>query len=338
MNTCLVYPSALGNLHLSDAKRMFQAVPVTVSKISDKRICNTHLHDYLQIWYTVSGSFLLTVGGVTYEQKPGSAMLIFPYMKHSINSSKSDMSETTVIKICIKKGVLEDNFIPFIPHAYDNASFDSIHLNPHLLFTGKDKEAADRICMELLAESGKRASMQFSKQYTLIADFLELCANQSEKLYSKREIITAQSRNACIDKAMAYLLDNSKKRIDLTDASNAAMMSKSNFTASFHAVTGQSCHSYINMLRMHYAIDLLRHSEKSISEIAKECGYYDHRHFRRQCVEIHGTSPMELRRELSQWTREYGEELYIRAVRDCGWVLTFDEDGRERLMCAMSFY
>ena len=331
----MVYQPVRNKIKLSDFKRVFQVIPVTVGKLSCRQISSTHWHDYLQIWYTVSGSYLHTVRGITYEQKPGSAMLIFPYTKHSIDSSKSDMSETTVISISIRKDTLESNSIPFLPHAYDNASFDSIHLNPHLLFSGKDKEAADSICMELLAESGKRASMQFSKQYTLIADFLELCANQSEKLYSKREIITAQSRNACIDKAMAYLLDNSKKRIDLTDASNAAMMSKSNFTASFHAVTGQSCHSYINMLRMHYAIDLLRHSEKSISEIAKECGYYDHRHFRRQCVEIHGTSPMELRRELSQWTREYGYELYLKAVRDCSWALSFDED---RIRCAMSFY
>ena len=335
MNTCLEYPFALYSFQLSAFRKLFQVVPVTVGKLSDKRIRNIHWHDYLQIWYTVSGSYLHTANGVTYEQKPGSAMLIFPYMKHSIDSSKSDISETTVIQISVKKGALEDNSIPFLPHAFDNASFDSIHLDPHLLFTGKDKEAADRICMELLGEFSKHISLQFPKLYTLIADFLELCVNHSEKRYSKREIITAQSRIACIDEAMVFLMDNSKKRITLTDVSNAAMMSRRNFTTSFHTVTGQSCHSYINMLRMHNAVDLLRHSEKSISEIAQEYGYYDHRHFRRQCMEIYGTSPLSLRRELSQWTREYGYELYLKAVRDCCWALSFDED---RIRCAMSFY
>lgn len=338
MKACLVYPSALSNLQLSTSRKIFQVVPITVQKLSDKRIINTHWHDYLQIWYTVSGSYLHTVRGTPYAQKPGSAMLIFPYTKHSIDSSSSDLNDTTVIQISVRKDALENNSIPFLPHAHNIASFDSIHLNPHILFSGKDKETADRICMELLAEFSKQTSMQFSKLYTLIADFLELCANQSEKRYSKREISTAQSRNACINEAMAFLVDNSKKRIALTDASNAAMMSKSNFTASFHAVTGQSCHSYINMLRMHNADHLLQWSDKSISEIAEECGYYDHRHFRRQCVEIHGASPMELRRELSQWTREYGYELHLSSVRNYSWAITFDEDSWDRYRCAMSFY
>lgn len=338
MNTCLVYPTALGNLELSASRRIFQVVPVTVQKLSDNRIRSTHWHDYLQIWYTVSGSYLHTANGVTYEQKPGSAMLILPYMKHSIDSSKSDMSETTVISISIRKDTLESNSIPFLPHAYDNASFDSIHLNPHLLFSGKDKEAADRICMELLMEYSKHASMQFSKLYTLVADFLERCANRSEKRYSKREIITAQNRNACIDEAMVFLINNSAKRLTLSDVSSAATMSRSHFTASFHTATGQSCHSYINLLRMRNAVYLLRYAEKSISEIAEECGYYDNSHFRRQCMEMYGISPLALRKELSQWSREYGDKLFQRTVRNASWAISFDEDIWDRHSCAMSFY
>lgn len=338
MNTCLVYPSALGNLHLSDAKRMFQVVPVTVSKISDRRINDTHWHDYLQIWYTVSGSYLHTVGGVTYEEKPGSAMLIFPYTKHSIDSSCTNLDDATVIKISVKKDALEKNSIPFLPHGYNNASFNSFNLNPHILFSGKDKEAADRICMDLLSEYNKRTAMHFSKLLSSVADFLELCANRSEKRCSKREISTIQSRNTCINEAMAFLVDNSKKRITLTDASNAAMMSRRNFTASFYTVTGQSCRSYINALRMYNAVCLLRWSEKSISEIAEECGYFDSSHFWRQCVEILGTSPLALRRELSQWTREYGDKLFQRTVRNYSWAIPFGDDIWDRHSCAMSFY
>ena len=100
VNTCLVYPSAIGNLQLSASKRMFQVVPLIVQKLSDKRISSTHWHDYLQIWYTVSGSYLHTVEGVAYEQKPGSAMLIFPYTKHSIDSSCSDLDDTPLVDIC----------------------------------------------------------------------------------------------------------------------------------------------------------------------------------------------------------------------------------------------
>ena len=77
--------------------------------ISSRQISSTHWHDYLQIWYTVSGSYLHTVRGIPYEQKPGSAMLIFPYTKHSIDSSGSNMDGTTVISFSVKKNYLEKN-------------------------------------------------------------------------------------------------------------------------------------------------------------------------------------------------------------------------------------
>lgn len=308
MHTCLIYPPALCDFELSASKKMFRVVPVTVSKLSDKRITGAHWHDYLQIWYTVSGSYLHTADGITYEQKPGSAMLIFPYMKHCVDSSKSNLSETTVIQISVKKHALEKNSVPFLPHTYHSASFDSIDLKLHTLFSGEDKQAADRICMELLSEYDKHVSMHFPKVYSLIADFLKLCANHSEKRYSNREIITAQNRNAAIDKALAFLMDNSKNKITLIDASNAAMMSKTVFIESFQAVTGQSCHSYINVLRMHNAVNFLLSSEKSISEIALECGFYDSSHFRRQCVEFYGVPPLRLRRELNQWAQDHGDD------------------------------
>ena len=192
--------------------------------------------------------------------------------------------------------------------------------------------------MDLLSEYNTHISMHFSKLLSLVADFLGICANHAEMRYSNREISTIQSRNTCINEAMAFLVDNSKKRISLTDVSNAAMMSRRNFTASFSTVTGQSCHSYINLLRMRNAVYLLRFSEKSISEIAEECGYYDSSHFWRQCTEMYGISPLTLRKELSQWTREYGDKLFERTVRNCSWAIPFGEDTWERHRCAMSFY
>ena len=83
---------------------------------------------------------------------------------------------------------------------------------------------------------------------------------------------------------------------------------------------------------------MLRKTDKTVARIAEECGFYDASHFNKVCTDFTGRSPLFLRRELSQWTREYGDGLYQRAKQNSSWALTFDEAAQERHRCAMSFY
>ena len=53
-----------------------QKLPFMVRTISDRRLADSHWHDYTQIWYTVSGSYTQTINGVKLQQTAGSAALI----------------------------------------------------------------------------------------------------------------------------------------------------------------------------------------------------------------------------------------------------------------------
>ena len=67
------YPAALGGLYFSANRALLRIVPVSVHTVENQHRGTTHSHDFLQFWYTISGSWYHTANGITTKQGPGSA-------------------------------------------------------------------------------------------------------------------------------------------------------------------------------------------------------------------------------------------------------------------------
>lgn len=336
MQDPIIYPFKFDMPSLSYSKRIFNVLPFYVNITRDKRISETHWHDYLQIWYTVSGEYLHTLDGVTYTQKPGDAILIFPYMIHHIDTSASKFPETMVICVSIRKDELMRQCIPFLSHTYRDATFDLFRLSPFVSLRGKEKAAADNLFNDILEEYDKKMAMHFNKIFSSIARFFELCISNSTDSVSKLELASMRTRFECIDNSMDFLLSNFSNPIKINELSRCAMMSERGFLDAFSPTIGQAPHNYIIRLRMRYAVELLRKTNMSIAEIAEKSGFYDSSHFNKKCKELCGMSPLAYRRYLSKWTREVGDALYQK-TKAGAWCLTFDEANAERHWYAMSY-
>lgn len=339
MEACIIYPDALGGLKLSEWRRFFQVMPVTVNTIQDKMLGCYQWHDYLQIWYTVSGSYYHTVNGIQYRQDPGSVILVFPYMMHRIDTTETDITNAVILQIFVKKNALEARNIPFFAQSFHSACFDSILLPQYKTLCGAQKIKADAIGLALLEEYSKKLNMNPYKMLMLTGEFLTLCTHDSNsQKISKCALQKTQEKKECLDEAMTFLVHNSARYITLDEISKAAMMSRRSFTSNFGEMVGQSCHDYLRSLRMRNAVEFLRKTRKSIQETAEESGFYDSSHFYKVCMELYGVSPLTLRRDLSQWTREHGDRIYRRTIQENGWALAIDEKAMKRHQCAMSFY
>lgn len=299
---------------LDHGNKIFNYTPITVSKIRDKRISETHWHDYLQIWYTISGKYTQVVNGVRYPQVPGSAALIFPYTVHSIDSSESDLSELDVISISIKKGELEKKCIPFLSHTYNIASFDSFYLSPVIQIAKNQKEVADILCHDLLSEASKHSAMFTTKMFSAVARFLEICIDNSPHSVPEKELHAVKSKSECIDAAMQYMLEHKIENVSIKDLSSVALMSRHIFTDTFRKTIGRTCHEYLMTLRLGVALEHLRYTDLSIAEIAEKSGFANASHLYRNCIKTYGMSPLDVRRACGKWAREYGDELFKRAV------------------------
>ncbi len=304
---------------LSSGMPVFNHTPLLVQTIHDHRISDTHWHDYLQIWYTVSGEYAHVINGKRIVQKAGSIALIFPYTVHSIDSSASDLSTLDAISISIKKGEFEKKCIPFLSHSYNIASFDSFYLSPSITISGKQKEVADLICHDLLAESKKGTAAFTTKMFSAIARFLEICVSSSDQAVSKKEIFAIKEKAECIDAAMSYMLKHKTENVTIENLTNAALMSRRIFTDTFNKTVGRTCHSYLMTLKLGVALEYLRYTTMSIAEIAETSGFANASHLYRNCMAFFGMSPLEMRRACGNWAREYGDELFKRSIASSLW-------------------
>lgn len=77
----------------------------------------------------------------------------------------------------------------------------------------------------------------------------------------------------------------------LNDLARKLHMSERHISRLFKKHTGQTIHDYRNRVRVDLGEQLLMYSDKSIKEIAIECGYENSRQFIRLWKKIHGDSP-----------------------------------------------
>ncbi len=85
--------------------------------------------------------------------------------------------------------------------------------------------------------------------------------------------------------------------ITLETCSKWSSLSSSYFSRSFKRITGKSFKNYLNIIRIDAAEKMLLTTEKSITDIALECGYNDLSYFASCYKNIKGIKPSELRKQ-----------------------------------------
>jgi len=100
-------------------------------------------------------------------------------------------------------------------------------------------------------------------------------------------------------RAIDYLHHNYTSTLRLENAARRAGMSISCFVRKFRQETGITFTLYVNRLRIARAIQLLRESSLSMSDIAFECGFSNQFHFTRTFKKIMGMTPSRYRKDMS---------------------------------------
>ncbi|GAB5402710.1 MAG: AraC family transcriptional regulator [Aureliella sp.] len=96
-------------------------------------------------------------------------------------------------------------------------------------------------------------------------------------------------------KVVAHLHANYAQRLSSQDLADMAGLSVSHFERRFRKAFGASPRQYLVRIRVENAARLLRESDKTVSQVAQECGFYDHAHFNRSFGRIMQNSPSKYR-------------------------------------------
>jgi AraC-like DNA-binding protein len=83
--------------------------------------------------------------------------------------------------------------------------------------------------------------------------------------------------------------------LHIEELSKLAKTSERQLERRFRKIFGINISDYILRTRIHAALELLEHSDRTISDIAQVVGFYDHSHFIRTFKRLRGLSPKQYR-------------------------------------------
>ena len=99
-----------------------------------------------------------------------------------------------------------------------------------------------------------------------------------------------------IRKAIVHLNEHYGERITVNELAEVAHYSPAQFRRRFHAITQMSPADYITNVRINAAKTLLRTTDRRVSDIAMEVGFFDHSHFIRTFRRLTGGTPAKYRK------------------------------------------
>lgn len=259
-----------------------------------------HTHDYMQIWYVLSGSCEHIINNSSILLTRGDIFVLPPFVNHQIH--EIDENGVKIIGCEFLTSFISEN----IPNYGKWVSlFDFTYIEPFLVSTEKVRPRLHlsgkvQTKVEELMESMLHEYENELKYYeiNIKADLLKLLAiiaREYEKNDDAENGDIIEKYRESVNKAVDFININYAQKIYIEDVSKIAMMSQTYFCYIFKQITGKTVIEYINSLRMNNVIDLLRNSTKSITEICFECGFNDLAYFNKAFKKETGVSPRSFR-------------------------------------------
>jgi AraC family transcriptional regulator len=120
---------------------------------------------------------------------------------------------------------------------------------------------------------------------TMATELLSRQKTQASSEYAQR-----------IDRVIDHLRGNLHRRVKLEELAKVACFSEFHFHRIFGAVSGETLNNFTNRLRLEKAARLLRYSDKSLTDIALDCGFSSSATFSRAFRSGYDTSPSQFRK------------------------------------------
>lgn len=103
--------------------------------------------------------------------------------------------------------------------------------------------------------------------------------------------------------AIQYIGRHYATKITVAELARLCSFSESHFMRQFRDRMKMSAGEFIEQTRMFHAIDSIRHSARSIAQVALDCGFYDHSSFVKRFKKFTGVTPLKYRNDFKSKLR-----------------------------------
>lgn len=155
----------------------------------------------------------------------------------------------------------------------------------------------ENLYLSLLSDGAARLSLlwdpclfeNFSAYREALWRFL---SESNQEILSRRSLSKRQEK---MEEAIAYVRENYRKDLNMAMVSNHISISYSFFSQAFKEYTGKNFSDYLKEFRIQKAKELLSGTGLHISEIGRQVGFKNEKHFMKVFRNLVGVSPTEYR-------------------------------------------
>lgn len=256
-----------------------------MNELSFKLDCdeNTlHFHDEMEIMYVLSGRIAVMMSNTNFVLGPEDFIVFNPYEQHTLYREKGNHT----LSLYISSSILQYSKMKLVRCCSSirkdyTEYLRLIRIKLALLFRGCCLEKRERLYI---------LSQLFSLLSTLKQEF---------ETDSDIDPVIANEQNN-IMKALRYIGKNYTENLSLQQVADHVFWSKSHFSRAFHRQTGSSFTEYVRSLRLNMSLYLLQNTNEPVVDIALKSGFSDVNTFIANFKRIHGCTPGEYRKQLSQ--------------------------------------
>lgn len=249
----------------------------------------SHVHAACELYYLVSGVRRMFCDDSAYMLHGGD-MIFIPANAIHKTSHVSDRAHER-IAVTFDAAVAGD-----LQRAVPQGKIEGLFLgDPVTHLDGEDRAYVERLLARMLSEYERQdalsgASISGCLQELMIF-LLRKRAEQSLEFSQDADIT-----DKLMQKAARFIRGNYMNDMSLSLAAGSVNLSPCYFSKRFKAATGFGYQEYLQLVRVQNASKLLLETNKSVTEIALECGFSDSNYFGDAFRREKGVSPLKYRK------------------------------------------
>lgn len=253
-----------------------------------------HFNEGIEICYVIKGRYDWIVEGQKYTLLPGDGFVTCPWEKHGSPREVVDLGE--LFWVVFKPQTFERNGA-FSPGNWSRLTNDEKNLISRILSNNKNHKLAKAhflktLFVELRNELENREFAYSRRVVNLAEEFLIQVVRHIRN--RDKQIRKTQNRFHEFD---LMLRDKIAQKWTLKEMSKTCKLGITSLTHFVKENTGYTPANYLIFLRLEKAKGMLQNTDKRLTDIAYDCGFYSSQHFSSTFSKWIGITPLTYRKK-----------------------------------------
>lgn len=249
-----------------------------------------HRHDAWELYYVVHGQGTRIAGDTLQRFKAGDVALIPPSMPHRWEYSTASIDENGCVRylmVAFRHSLIRQcmEVFPELKNKLANISFPTGAL--------KFGMGSSQVIRKALYEMN---SMDDLGRLSMMFRLLSVIFTSSDCTFAGKPIRMEQDIQR-MQQISSYVMKHYVHPISLESIAAEIGMNRSAFCSYFKRCKGMTFSQFLTQYRLNTACELLKHSQKGVSEICYAVGFNNLPHFTRTFTKTMGISPSKYRRQ-----------------------------------------